>query len=818
VLSIAVAAPSASAAPPDRYSLVHGCWAVQSVASDRFVVRAGDGYAATAGSAGAAEPFRLQATALGRYLLYGRDRTALSRRSDGVVLPQRPGPAGDWIVRASGDAFTLQLLGGSGYLRVRGDGTVHSSGGVGGDAGRFRMVPAEGCAVFPEASLDVTGSAARGASPDAEVVGLADDHVHPMAFEFLGGSMHCGRPWSPYGVEQAMVDCPDHGGYGAAAVFENFLSGKPVVGFHDPVGWPTFKDWPRHDSLTHEGMYYRWIERAHRGGLRLMVNHLVDNGVLCRIYPIRRRGCDEMDTIRTELKDTLALQDYVDAQSGGPGKGWFRVVRSPAEARRVINDGKLAVILGMENSEAFNCALSNDAPTCTRAQLDARLDEMHRMGVRTVFPVHKFDNALGGTAGDAHLLGALTNTGNFLGTGHFLRLERCEEGRPSDVYDLDIIPRADVVAQIMQLAGVHGTLPVYPEGALCNPRGLSDLGRHLVERLMDKGMLVEVDHMSVRTRDDTLRLLEEHGYSGVVSSHSWSDGSTPRRIYRLGGFVGPYAGETTTFAKAWRELRPQRDERFAFGIGFGSDINGFGAQGGPRSDNASNPVVYPFRSADGAVTVDRNRAGERTFDINHEGVAQYGLYPDWVEDLRKIAGRPIVDDLLRGAEAYLQTWERAEGVPATRCLPGGTFSRTHVGPLRPGEAAERLLYRVGQPVARPERAYRYCVRDRGGREATVTAVFDARGRTALAVTDARRHRASKVRVGSSTRAVRRVARRVGNGIWIRRSTPRRAKRSGGARVVYVTRKGRVRAMAIAAKGTSVKASSLRRMLRLAGVR
>ncbi|MGE4425312.1 MAG: membrane dipeptidase [Solirubrobacteraceae bacterium] len=788
------------------------------MSADRFVVRSGDGYAATARTARDGEPFRLQATALGRYLLYGRDRTALSRRGDGIVSPRAPGPAGDWIVSESGDAFTLQLLGGSGYLRVRDGGALHSSGSAGGDVGRFRMVPTEGCATFPEAELNVTGAAARGPSPDAEVVGLVDDHVHPMAFEFLGGSMHCGRPWSPYGVEQAMVDCPDHGLQGAAAVFENFLSGKPVVGFHDPVGWPTFKDWPRHDSLTHEGMYHRWIERAYRGGLRLMVNHLVDNGVLCRIYPIRRRGCDEMDTIRTELKDTLALQDYIDAQSGGPGKGWFRIVRSPAEARRTINEGKLAVILGMENSEAFNCALPGGVPGCTRRQLDERLDEMHRMGVRTVFPVHKFDNALGGTAGDADLLGALTNIGNFVGTGHFLRLQRCEEGRPSDVYDLDVIPRLDAVVELLTLAGVQGALPVYPDGPLCNPRGLTDLGRHLVGRLMDKGMLVEVDHMSVRTRDDTLALIEKRGYSGVISSHSWSDGTTPRRIYRLGGFVGPYAGASKSFADAWRELRPQADDRFLFGIGFGSDINGFGAQGGPRTDNASNPVVYPFRSADGAVTVDRNRAGSRTFDINHDGVAQYGLYPDWVEDLRKIAGRPIVDDLLRGAEAYLQTWERAEGVPATRCQAAGTFSRTHVGPLRPGESVDALLRRAGQPAARPERAFRYCIRDRGGRDATATAVFDERGRTALAVTDARRHRASKVRVGSRIRAVRRVARRVANGIWVRRATPRRAKRSAGARVVYVTRKGRVRAMAIAASGTSIKASSLRRSLRLAGVR
>ena len=38
----------------------------------------------------------------------------------------------------------------------------------------------------------------------------------------------------------------------------------------------------------------------------------------------------------------------------------------------------------------------------------------------------------------------------------------------------------------------------------------------------------------------------------------------------------------------------------------------------------------------------------------------YGLYPDWVEDLRQVAGSQIVDDMANGAEAYLQMWARAE--------------------------------------------------------------------------------------------------------------------------------------------------------------
>ena len=42
------------------------------------------------------------------------------------------------------------------------------------------------------------------------------------------------------------------------------------------------------------------------------------------------------------------------------------------------------------------------------------------------------------------------------------------------------------------------------------------------------------------------------------------------------------------------------------------------------------------------------------------GRTEYGLYPDWIEDLRLVAGQQIVNDMANGAEAYLQMWARAE--------------------------------------------------------------------------------------------------------------------------------------------------------------
>jgi hypothetical protein len=167
--------------------------------------------------------------------------------------------------------------------------------------------------------------------------------------------------------------------------------------------------------------------------------------------------------------------------------------------------------------------------------------------------------------------------------------------------------------------------------------------------------------MGVYARRDALDFVSQRRYPGVISSHSWSTKDALPRIYRLGGFVTPYAGDAKSFVEKWRETRRFRDPRRFFGFGYGADMNGFGAQGGPRGGR--NPVAYPFRSYDGRVTFERQRSGTRLFDVNRDGVAHYGLYPDWVEDARKVAGPEgpaLMRDMGRGAEAYLRMWERAE--------------------------------------------------------------------------------------------------------------------------------------------------------------
>jgi hypothetical protein len=219
--------------------------------------------------------------------------------------------------------------------------------------------------------------------------------MHWMTYQYLGGRFHCGRPWHPYGIPYALPDCASiEGPQGTAAPMQNFRNyGNPVQP-HDTSGWPTLASW-KDTNLTYEGTYWRWLERAWLAGLRLMVMSPNENRVLCLLQPTRTTNCDEMDTVRRSLEAIHALQDYVDAQAGGPGKGFFQIVTDPYAARRVINQGRMAVVLEVEVSEPFDCA-GWDRPTCDESQVDSRLDELHRLGVRSMLLLNKFDNPLVG--------------------------------------------------------------------------------------------------------------------------------------------------------------------------------------------------------------------------------------------------------------------------------------------------------------------------------------------------------------------------------------------------------------------------------------
>ncbi len=203
--------------PQDRYAMANGCYRM------------------------AGRKTFFKPTDLGKYLLFTKRGTF--RTADGTAA-----------AASSETVWTAKRVKGKKrgrYTFTRGAETLTFKGKT-----SFRLMRGKGCASFPEATTNIVGRPHAGVTAYQEVRGYMDAHTHGMAFEFLGGRAHCGKPWDEFGVTVALVDCPDHTETGYGGVLEAFLSGEPS---HDPVGWPTFKDWPAPESLTHEGTYYKWL-------------------------------------------------------------------------------------------------------------------------------------------------------------------------------------------------------------------------------------------------------------------------------------------------------------------------------------------------------------------------------------------------------------------------------------------------------------------------------------------------------------------------------------------------------------------------------
>ena len=804
--------------PEDRYAVAGGCYTLQ-VPGQGFVSRADAGLALSPDQA-AAEPFHFQATRLGDYLIAtneGRDTafegawwdvrgylaastlpaSALPVGGD-VVVAAEPGEDADWRLVAAGPSPDGKDENGQSYvlsLPARGQVLTVRAGALALAADPAAATPlvlshvadddlddadANGaaCASWPEIETGTDGEpAAVKGRPAGRVQGFFEAHVHGMAYEFLGGEIRCGQPWHPYGVEYALGNCTEDGNLFSSALEVAVAGQSPTdpATAYDPVGWPTFNYWPQHDTLTHEQYYWRWLERAYLGGLRLTTNLLVDNTALCQVFPLKKNSCNEMDGVRLQAQRLFELQAYIDAQSGGPGEGWLRIVTTPAQARQTINAGRMAVVMGIEVSVLFDCGEVLDQPQCTTAQIDERLQEVFDMGVRQMELTNKFDNALSGVTGDGGSTGLVVNTGNKDVTGHFWDMKACPQDDPDhgvdgDEHDktqlnpVDDTPdgpeEIDVLAgQVLeQFGATRGYVaPLYGAGPHCNSRGLTPLGEYLIRQMVAKGMIFDPDHMSALAQREALDLIEQEivpaeladaqnqGRAAIqpalISSHGWSNDVNYQRIYALDGVVAPRTDDAASFADQWAQHKAwavdNAPAEYDFGLGYGADTNGFGGQPGPRRE-AAERLAYTeqgWEAPIGGVRLRQQRSGLKTYDINVDGVAHYGLFADWFRELALAAdekyahlggGAAIVTDMLNGAETYLSLWERAV-YGGNDCVKDGSMPQLEDLHAALGLNLEGFLTAIGQPASRDGAAYRYCAEAGAGEATVVDVLFDAAG-------------------------------------------------------------------------------------------
>jgi microsomal dipeptidase-like Zn-dependent dipeptidase len=639
---------TARASIPSRYALAGRCLALSS---------------------GPAAPrFYFKATGLGTYMLYDPNGRVLIEKRVGVSRVPYPGAVYDWAAQPlGGGTFALRSTVTHKLLSLAPRGGAFTVSRASGRGTAFRLEPATGCKPFPEAQVDASGTPSKGTNRRGKVFGFVDDHLHITANLRGGGLVISGEPFDRFGIAVALgQDEKVHGPNGSLDVTGNLLRTGSPTGTHDTHGWPTFKGWPTFDTQTHQQTYYVWLQRAWDAGERLVVAQTVDDQPMCRIEPRKvNKSCSETASIEAQIRTLRRIQDYVDAQSGGPGRGWFRLVYSPAQARSVIAAGKLAVVIGIESSDLFGCSEREGKPQCTRSDIVKGIRNYQRLGVRGMFIAHWVNNAFAGAALEDGAKGVFINLLNRFQTGSYFTVGACpgqDQGVSVVSLPQSLLESLSKFFPATKSIAKQG-MPPYPAGPQCNMRGLTSLGRFMIEQMIKAHMLIEVDHLSQSARDAVLSIAAKAHYP-LVSSHNGTGGewSTAEltELYKLGGFAAVTPDQAPALAQKILSMTKFKDRSRFFGVGIGTDTGGFSSLPGPRSDAMTHPLRYPFKSYDGNMTFTREVTGSRTFDLNTDGVAQYGLIADLLADMRQQpGGRQALALLFGSAEAYLETWQRA---------------------------------------------------------------------------------------------------------------------------------------------------------------
>ncbi len=375
------------------------------------------------------------------------------------------------------------------------------------------------------------------------LLGWADLHAHLASHLAFGGVFH-GSPGMGLRDSDPVRDMPEcspdkHAGFDEDFVRDELrkriirmIDAKTGVS-HARHGPPSYSDWPHSQSLIHQQMHVRMIRRAYAAGLRVMIASVTDNQVLEKLFartgfnfagnPVR--DPDSRREFDSAVRQIEFIRRFVQANSD-----WMQIVRTPQEARDAIRNNKLAIILGVEMD-----SLSVD-------QIVRLIDNYD---VRSVIPIHLADNP---HFGGAAVYDDAFNTVNWFINNSFFTVTtdpklRVRLGLPQLLVrgsmgvikpePVGIDPYQRLRFRVQGFKNAHG---------LTNPDG--------IKWLMQKGILLDVAHMSELTTEEVLRIAESFNYP-LINSHSGLRDREERaeserammrqhaaRVARLGGVLG----------------------------------------------------------------------------------------------------------------------------------------------------------------------------------------------------------------------------------------------------------------------------------------
>ena len=433
--------------------------------------------------------------------------------------------------------------------------------------------------------------------------GFTDLHCHLMAHLGFGGKLFWGQP---DGVpDKALGWCtPFHGlgGTGFQIAVPSFLQPFITPGEfnlfinmvegsfgHLVGGYPEFDGWPKFTSRTHQQMYIDWLKRAYDGGLRLIVALAVNQELFGQIFGGDPLPSDEFQ-LRVQIEE---IKKFVNRHSD-----FMEIAYSSTDAKRILKKDKLVVVLGTEVDYLNGWRTPHDT-SCNEITIKEYLKKLYAIGVRHIFPIHMTNNAFGGCAiyrSETDLLA---------------QVEGMRGGR-SKLFT-KLAPETGVEYGVFELP-----YNMVVGAGRVNANGLNDKGKFAIKEMMKLGMIIDIDHMSELSVNDTLTIAEELKCP-VIAGHTafrelaWTRNETKdsaklrnefhrtaeqiERMKKLGGMVAigisqydcrdmsessiknDCAGSTKTWVQQYFYALKKMERK---NVGLATDFNGFAGSSGPR--------------------------------------------------------------------------------------------------------------------------------------------------------------------------------------------------------------------------------------------
>ena len=523
----------------------------------------------------------------------------------------------------------------------------------------------------------------------AAVTGFADLHLHQTAELAHGGSYN---PAYVHGRHDGpLEDCDGNHSrirrVGDAGTGEH--KDRPVSNATKPYRW-----WPHYADGAHQQSHFKDLKKAHDDGLNLIVANAVSNQALCILTSkssVRNRQCDDMDSAKTQLKAMIDFDKEHD---------WYKIVKDPWQARQVISEGNMAVVLGVE--------VSNLMPT-THGRWRDQLDELYDMGVRTIDLAHETDSRF---SGNAHQHGLFFKALNGLKSfTRPLRKALYPMYNPAKgPVDGETSKKDFELYQAVGRATAFCEKKYQDQNIECNKFGLTDEGKQFVAELIKRKMFIPLDHVSRKARREIYDLVKKQDYYPLYATHTRVDeimhpeerkggnGSHEymlsnddlMRVRRTGGMIGLRTADNAMLEipncinkqlTCWGSSESLAQNvcaasRTGLAMAFGNDLHGPVGGTAPRFAHGDArthrwdylPSACPRNVELGLVTPfgydkENKKYQPATKTTNHlnfdvRGLAHNGHLGSLLQDMKNL-GAPVSNVRMdNSAESFIRMWER----------------------------------------------------------------------------------------------------------------------------------------------------------------